>query len=88
MNWTLFVNFNSGKMMCMSSFKVMNLNFATNFVILTKHFELLNKYLQELVVKWNLFESGTKAPIPDFGLVQMAKFATQSTKNTLDPNKS
>ena len=37
-------------------FHVMNLNLATNFVILSKHFELSKKYLPELVVKWNLFE--------------------------------
>ena len=41
-------------------FQVMNLNFTTNFVTLNKHIELLNKYLLELVVKWNLFEHRVK----------------------------
>ena len=35
-------------------FKMMNLNFATNFVILNKHFELLNRYVLEFNCKVEL----------------------------------
>ena len=31
-------------------FQIMSFNFVINFVILNKHFELLNKYLPQLVV--------------------------------------
>ena len=63
----------------------MNLNFVTNFVILNKHFELLNKYLLELVVKWNLFEHNwTEAAKPDFEI----ESTNGKTYNTINNKKN